>query len=187
LSPTLPGASIAQPGKRGIPTANIAITSNGLNGGREARGTARWTMLVCVTLATYRENAVWIRGAEQPTDRSRRGTDECHIRFRRLSVQPLQPGERITGCCQTYCRQSPASTTSTAVECAKLESRHPARVGAHPKAPSPSPWWRGFFRARALCHQHDLAAEPSRTCKFALAIASLMKSRTIRAMASSKL
>jgi hypothetical protein len=61
-----------------------------------------------------------------------------------------------------------------------------ARVGAHPKAPSPSPWRRGFFRARVLCHQHDLAAEPIRTCKFALAIASLMKWRTIRAMASGK-
>jgi hypothetical protein len=53
-----------RPGKRETPTANIAITSRGLNGGREALGTARSTMLAYITLATFRENAASTHGAK---------------------------------------------------------------------------------------------------------------------------
>ena len=61
---TLPRASIVRPGKLEIPTANIAITSSGLNGDSEAVGTARSTMLATLTLVIFRENAAVMRGAK---------------------------------------------------------------------------------------------------------------------------
>ena|ERR1700686_918310 len=61
---TLPIASIVRPGKLEIPTANIAITSSGLNGDSEAVGTARSTMLATLTLVIFRENAAVMRGAK---------------------------------------------------------------------------------------------------------------------------
>jgi hypothetical protein len=61
---TLPRASIVRPAKLEIPTANIAITSSGLNGDSEAVGTARSTMLATLTLVIFRENAAVMRGAK---------------------------------------------------------------------------------------------------------------------------
>ena len=52
-----------RPGKREIPTASIALSSNGLNGDSEAVGTARSTMLACVTLGIYPEIAALMHRA----------------------------------------------------------------------------------------------------------------------------
>ena len=84
-----------RPGKLEIPTANIAITSSGLNGDSEAVGTARSTMLATLTLVIFRENAAVMRGAKYyfhqlqsgdlpkpavPANGKRRGPDAPHER-----------------------------------------------------------------------------------------------------------
>ena len=61
---TSASASFAQLGKQEIPTASIATTSPGAAGAGEAPGTAPRIILVCVTPASYRENAASISGAK---------------------------------------------------------------------------------------------------------------------------
>src|ERR1700745_1231725 len=74
---TAASASFAQLGKQEIPTASIATTSPGAAGAGEAPGTAPRIMLVCVTPASYRENAASIRGPSRPLARQR--SDSSHV------------------------------------------------------------------------------------------------------------